>query len=95
MAMAAASFDCPVSVLFVYAGIRQLRRSAYAGEWGVKADTRPFAAMSDFGIDNIYVSKNSLLANNLGESDLVINAISLDNGEIEELIARHDRVFTF
>ena len=62
---------------------------------GLKAYTKTYMALGDFGIEDIYVHANSLAARGLDQDKLMINTKVLDSKAIAKLIKQYDRVFNF
>lgn len=94
-ALIGAAFEQDVSLLFLHDGVFQLMRGQNAQQSELKRYTKAFSALSDFGIDNVYVHDLSLLARGLESDDLGISAKLLDSGAVAELIQQQFRVFTF
>lgn len=90
-----AAFEQIVSVLFLHDGIFQLKKNQQVGDGGLKAYTKAFRALEDFGIENCYVHDLGLLARGLDLDELEPVVLPLNSIAIKSLISAQDRVFTF
>ena len=94
-ALIGAAFEADVSVLFLHDGVFQLKRGQDASQSMLKQTTKTFAALKDFGIENIYVHDLSLLARGLEPKGLIIEPQLVDSGAVQHLLQQQIRVFTF
>ena len=90
-----ANFDLEVAALFLHDGVFQLKSGQDSNGSELKEFTKTYMALSDFGVDDIYVHDQSLVARGLGQDKLMINTKMLDGKAISDLIKQHDRVFVF
>jgi len=94
-----AAFEQAISVLFIHNGVFQLNKqqstlqSASLGN--VKQYTKAFAALDDFGVENIYVDELSLRSRGLTKEQLIVDAQLLNSSQVKSVIAEQFRVFTF
>ena len=93
--LSGANFEQEMSLLFIFNGVYQLKKNQETKESLIKAYTKTFLALDDFGVNNVYVHDLSLLARGLEIRDLMIPAIVLSAEEITDLIAGQHRAFTF
>ena len=103
-----ASFEQEVSVLFLHDGVFQIKSHQQEkspqqikshqrtdNNYNLKQFTKTYRALSDFGIENIYVLDNSLSARGLAQEELIVKTVLLDNMAVNNLIQQQYRVFTF
>jgi len=89
-----AAFEQDVSVLFLHNGVFQLKADQVPSE-GIKAFTKTFKALEDFGVNDIYVDQLSLISRGLTASQLMCDVTELTSGQVQQLLAEQYRVFTF
>jgi len=90
-----AAFDQEVSVLLVHDGVFQCKRNQQASQAKLKDYTKTFGALSDYGVDKVYVLRSSLFARGLDRDDLIIDTVQLDEQGVSNLIQQQFRVFVF
>ena len=90
-----AAFEQEISLLFLHDGVYQLKTDQQAQDGGLKQFTKSYAALADFGIEQIYAHDLSLSARGINEQELILITDNIDTEEVRELIARQDKVFTF
>ena len=73
----------------------QLKSGQQVNGNDIKEFTKTYKALADFGIENIYVHDQSLLARGIDPDKLMIDTKLLDSKSIAGLIRQHDRVFNF
>lgn len=93
MALAFATFDQTVSLMFINEGIWQLNDSQLPKMVGQKEYTRLFAGLDLYDIKHLYVSKQSIEQYGLQPAQLIGNPSVLDSKSIASLIANHNQVF--
>ncbi len=91
-ALMSANFDLQVSVLLIHDGVFQIKK----GQGDVQKNTgKIFKALSDYGVDGIYVDQLSLDARDMSQTDLLVSADKLKSEQIRAMIADHDQVLVF
>lgn len=90
-----ASFDLDVSILFVHDGVFQLKSGQDSNKSELKEYTKTFRALSDFGIDEIFVHDLSMIARGLEIDDLIVSVKVLNSLGVQNLLASRSKVFTF
>ena len=93
MALAHATFDDTVSLLFTGQGVWQLKTDQFAKLAGLKEFTRLYTGLDLYDIDQLFVSENALDTEQLTRDQLMIEAAVLNDEAISRLINRQDRVF--
>ncbi len=93
MALAFATFDQTVSLLFIDEGVWQLNDSQLPKLVGQKEYTRLFAGLDLYDIEHLYVSQQSSEKFGLEPAQLIGNPSVVDSKSIESLIANHSQVF--
>tara|TARA_Y100000815_G_C13156244_1_gene429913 strand:+ start:40 stop:405 length:366 start_codon:yes stop_codon:yes gene_type:complete len=94
LALAAAAFGVPVSMLFMDAGVLQL----LPGQESALIEQKPLAAnlqaLPMFGVEDIYVCHHSLGERGLQPGRFLLTAKAVDGAEIASLLDHHDQVVT-
>lgn len=94
LAMAAAAFERPVSVLFSGDGVWQLLRDQ-APASGEKNHGKLLSALPLYGIESVYVDAASLTTRGLAAEQLCVPVEMVDNEAVAALLARSHWVFNF
>lgn len=94
MALTAAAFDQPVSLLFADDGVYQLKRGQCPEAAGLPAVAPLFEALALYELESPWVERESLLERDLTEADLVIPVEPIARADIAALIAACDVVVT-
>lgn len=89
------SMDLSVAALFVGDGVFQLKSGQLANAQGIRQYSKAFAALSDFGVEQLYVDELALQARGLQSDDLTTEAKLIDAAGISQLISQYRRVLTF
>ena len=92
MALTAAAFDQPVTVLFLDDGVYQLKRNQRAEATGLPPVVPMFEALALYDLEAVLVEQESLRERGLAERDLLIPVGLLDRAGIAALLASHDVV---
>ncbi len=92
--LVAAAFDQDISVVFMDDGVYQLKKNQDTTGIGMKNFSKTFGALEDYGVEKIYVEKESLDARGLTADDLVIPVEVLAAVHLSEIMARQDVVIS-
>ena len=92
--LVAAAFDQDISVVFMDDGVYQLKKNQDTTGIGMKNFSKTFGALEDYGVEKIYVEKESLDARGLSADDLVIPVEVLAAVDLSEIMARQDVVIS-
>ncbi len=95
VALAAAAFEQPVSLLFLDDGVWQLLPDQRAGEIGAKSITNTLDSLALYDIDRLYVDADSMSRRGLEAAALVDSVTPIDTGAVRRLMADHDQVLVF
>ena len=90
--LVAAAFDQDISVVFMDDGVYQLKKNQDTTGIGMKNFSKTFGALEDYGVEKIYVEKESLDARGLSAGDLVIPVEVLAAVDLSEIMARQELV---
>jgi len=93
--LVASAFELRVSLLFLHDGIYQLKTEQISQADGLKQFTKTYAALQDFGIEEIYTHDLSRLARGISDDEMIVTTRNVDSDQIRALIAEQDKVFTF
>ena len=86
--------ESQISVLFLHDGVFQIIGGQKVGP-EQKQHSKAFAALADFGIENIYVYERSLTSRGIQATELMCDVEVMDMEKISQLIRQNDRVLTF
>ena len=92
--LVAAAYDQDVSVVFLDDGVCQLKKNQDTTGIGMKNFSKTYGALDDYGIDKIYVEKESLVSRGLTADDLVIPVEVLAADDLREIMAQQDVVIS-
>lgn len=95
VALAAAAFEQPVSLLFLDDGVWQLLPEQHADAIGARSITRTLESLPLYDIDTLYVDSDSLAHRGLVAESLIDTATPLDAAAVRELMASHRQVLVF
>lgn len=95
LALAAAAFEQPVSLLFMDDGVWQLLPGQHADQINTRSVTSTLASLPLYDIENLYVDTQSLANRKLGLEELIESASPLDPAAVQELMQDHDQVLVF
>lgn len=95
VALAAAAFEQPVSLLFMDDGVWHLLPEQRAEAIGARSIARTLESLPLYDIDRLYVDRESLARRALVADSLVESATPLDTAAVRELMASHDQVLVF
>lgn len=90
-----AAFEQQVSVLFVDDGVYQINSRQSVAGTPLKQFTKAFAALNDFGIEQVFVHESSLRERGLSMDDLMPNVQLINDQQCSELLHNMNRVFHF
>ena len=94
LALAYSVFDQPVNYLFVDQGVLQLVENQRAESLPGKNLGAALGALKVYGIEQVFVDKQSLEFYGLNLKDLVVDAKALDTEQLKDLVADSSLVYT-
>jgi len=89
IALAAAAFDQPLSLLFAGDGVYQLKKEQNSEAIASKNHGKVLTALPLYGIDTLYVEDSALRLRGLATEDLLLPVQTLDGDSIKDLMASH------
>lgn len=92
LALAAAAFDRPVSLLFLGDGVWQLATGQAPAGIARKDWTRAFGALADFGIEAVFAEAESLAERGLSAQGLALPVRVLDAVGVRALLDGHEAI---
>lgn len=92
--LVASAYDQNVSVVFLDDGVYQLKKDQDTTGVGMKNFSQTYRALDDYGVEKIYVEKESLEARGLNAGDLVIPVRILAAEDLREIMAQQDVVIS-
>jgi tRNA 2-thiouridine synthesizing protein C len=95
LALAAAAFEQPVSILFIDDGVWHLLPGQSADRIDRKSIEKTLASLSLYDIDRLYVDAASLHSRGLAPGDLVAGLSAIDGEQARSLVDGHPRILVF
>lgn len=95
VALAAAAFDQPVSLLFTGDGVLQLLPGQDSEALGVRNPGRLLASMPMYDIEQVYVDAEAAARYRVDLDDAPVAAVALGREDIRDLIDSHDHLLGF
>ncbi|MEP5765530.1 MAG: sulfurtransferase complex subunit TusC [Halieaceae bacterium] len=95
LALAAAAFDQPISLLFMDDGVWQLLPEQDPSAIEAKSVARTLDSLPLYDIDSVYVETASLVSRGLSVEQLRANVLLLDDTEVGSFINGFGQVITF
>lgn len=92
--LAAAVYDQEIAVLFINDGVMQLFSGQKPPE-GLKNHQRVLSALSLYGVERVYVDRDSLNQRGLSAADLAIEAEPLSAPDSQALLSSFDHLLSF
>ena len=92
MVLVAAAFDQDVTVVFLDDGVYQIKKEQDTKGIQIKNFTPAFRALDDYGVETLYVEKESLEARGLTADDLLVPVVVVSTEELSENMAQQDVV---
>lgn len=88
-------FEQQVNYVFLNDGVYQLLNKQDGAAIETKTIGKALGTLNLYGIDNVYVCKDSLSLRQLEVADLVLPATLIGAGELHEMLDNTDCVFNF
>ena len=90
-----AAFDQDVSVVFMDDGVYQIKKGQDTGEIGMKNFSSAYRALEDYGVEKLYVERESLAFRGLKRDQLMVPVAVLSSRELGSLMSEQDVVLSF
>ncbi|MEZ5784929.1 MAG: sulfurtransferase complex subunit TusC [Xanthobacteraceae bacterium] len=94
MILIAAMFEQDVHVAFLDDGVFQLRKGQTPEVLEMKDFSKTYRALEDYGVENIYLEKESMEERGLSPADLIIPAAVVDRKDMVSLMDSMDVVLS-
>lgn len=94
MILVAAMYEQDVHVAFLDDGVFQLRKNQATAELEMKDFSKTYRALEDYGVEKIFLEKESMEERGLTPDDLVIPAATIDRKQMTELMDSMDVVLS-
>ena len=94
IALAGGAFELPIALLFMDDGVFQLPTAQQPAALEQKDLSANLQALPLFGVDELYVCRESLARRGLAEATLSLPLTALQGEELPALLARFDLVMT-
>lgn len=93
--LSACTMELDVTAVFIDDGVFLLKSDQRTSLIEIRQFTKGFAALADFGVEQVCVDEASLFARGLKPQDLFLNPALVNRDSLSELIRQHDLVQTF
>jgi len=93
MAFTLSAFEHKVSLVFMDDGVLQIIRDQDPSAIGMKNISPTFRAWEDYGIEHIYVEKESLEMRGMNQMDLLIEAEIIEADQLGKIMEKQDFIF--
>ena len=94
MMLISAMFDQDVHVAFFDDGIYQIKKNQTPGVMEMKEFSKTYRALEGYGLEKLYVEKESLEERGLTEDDLVIDVEVIDRAQLAAMMDGMDVVLS-
>ena len=94
MILVSAMFEQDVHVAFLDDGVFQLRKNQTPAVLEMKDFSKTYRALEDYGIEKIFLEKESMEERGLSSDDFIIPAAVLDRKQMAELMDSMDVVLS-
>ena len=94
MVLVAAMFEQDVHLAFLDDGVFQIRKSQKPSELEMKDFSKTYRALEDYGVEKIFVEKESLEERGLSPEDFIIPVTVLGRHDISSLMESMDVVLS-
>ena len=92
VAFAAAVFERPLNYIFIGDGVWQLLSGQNSSSIASKPQGAALETLELYGIDKVYVHRDSLLTRGIAENELVCKATLIDDCALKQLVAESTHV---
>lgn len=90
-----AAYDQLLNALFIDDGVFVLKKGQETKGIGVKEFSKTFRVLEDYGVENLWVDKDSLEARNLTADDLITDVTVIDTDKIRTILKEQDVILPF
>ncbi len=90
-----AAYDQILNALFIDDGVLVLKKGQDTRGIGVKEFSATFRVLADYGVENLWVEKESLEARGLKEEDLITDVNVINKDEIKNIFQQQDIILPF
>ena len=90
-----AAYDQELSALFLDDGVLVLKKGQETKGIGVKEFSKTFRVLGDYGVENLWVEKESLEARGLNADDLITDVTVVGADEVKKILQQQDVILPF
>lgn len=90
-----AAYDQQLNALFLDDGVFVLKKGQETKGIGVKEFSKTFRVLEDYGVENLWVEKDSLEARGLTADDLITDVTVVDADEVKKILQQQDVILPF
>lgn len=92
LGLAMGAFEQDFDLLFIGDGVLQLVANQAADQIGLKNIGKALSSLPLYDVESVYVDAGALARHGLGEAQLVVPTVPLDEGQIQQLLAQCDHL---
>ena len=90
-----AAYDQILNTLFIDDGVLALKKGQETAGIGVKEFSKTYRVLEDYGVENLWVDKDSLEARGLTADDLITDVTVVDTDKIKSILKEQDVILPF
>lgn len=92
LGLAMGAFEQDFDLLFIGDGVLQLVANQAADQIGLKNIGKALSSLPLYDVESVYVDAGALARHGLGEAQLVVPTVPLDETEMQQLLAQCDHL---
>ncbi len=90
-----AAYDQLLNALFMDDGVLVLKKGQETAGIGVKEFSKTYRVLEDYGVENLWVDKDSLEARGLTADDLITDVTVIETDKINAILQEQDVILPF
>ncbi|MFQ5430944.1 MAG: sulfurtransferase complex subunit TusC [Nitrospinota bacterium] len=90
-----AAYEQILNALFMDDGVLVLKKGQETEGIGVKEFSKTYKVLEDYGVENLWVDKDSMEARGLTADDLITDVTVIESGKIKTILQEHDIILPF
>lgn len=90
-----AAYEQILNALFMDDGVLVLKKGQETEGIGVKEFSKTYKVLEDYGVENLWVDKDSMEARGLTADDLITDVTVIESGKIKTILQEQDIILPF
>jgi tRNA 2-thiouridine synthesizing protein C len=90
-----AAYEQVLNTLFIDDGVLVLKKGQETAGIGVKEFSKTYRVLEDYGVENLWVDKDSLKARGLTADDLITDVTVIDTDQVKNILKEQDIILPF